>query len=158
MPKVSIDYRFSQRFKAPASEVFAWAIDYDAGDIERMGMKGKRKVARVCDGVVLLTDTVVRSNGTSVVNKKLVRIDATRMRWTNTSLVGPIQHSQFLYEIVPEGDGACRLDFTGLQIEELEPSSKEAIAARAKVVRREDSALWKTLAAAFVADRKAALR
>lgn len=157
MPKVSVSYSFSQRFKAPANEVFAWATDYDAGDIERMGFKGKRNVARVCDGAIVLTDTVIGPKG-KVRKKKLVRIDAQRLRWTNTHLVSPVQHSQFLYEIVAEGESACRLDFTGLQLEELEPSSKKAVKARARELKREDSALWKNLARAFAAERKQASR
>ncbi len=153
MPKVSVSYQFSQRFKAPANEVFAWATDYDPGDLERMGFQGKRNVALVCDGAVLLTDTVVRPDGTKVRKKKLVRIDAQRMRWTNTHLASPIRHSQFWYEIVPEGDAACRLDFTGLQLEEME-DSKKAVSARAKELKHEDSELWKNLARAFAAERK----
>ncbi len=157
MPKVSVSYRFSQLFKAPASEVFAWATDYDVGDIERMGFKGKRNVSPLCDGAVVLSDTVIGPDGTKFRKKKLVRIDARRMRWTNTHLAGPLRHSQFLYEVVPESETSCRLDFTGLQLEDLEPSSK-AIAARAKELRREDSALWKNLARAFASERKQASR
>jgi hypothetical protein len=154
MGKISVDYRFSQRFKAPASEVFAWAIDYDAQDLERMGVSGTRSIARLCESSVVLTDTVVRGDGTKIRKKKLVRIDPGRMRWTNTHLAGPLLHSQFFYEIVPEGESACRLDFTGLQLEEIDPASKKAVAARARELRREDSALWKNLARAFAAERK----
>ena len=156
MPPASISFRFSQRFKSPAREVYDWATDYDPQDIVRMGHSGKRKIARVCNETLILTDTYHYEDGTKVSKKKLIRLDPAGLRWTNTHLTGPNQHSQFLYELIPEGETACRLDFTGMQILELEDASKREVAERARQLKREDATSWKNLARAFASERKQA--
>ncbi len=158
MPQVSISFRFSQRFNSPAREVYEWATDYDPEDFVRMGHSGKRKIARVCNETLILTDTFEGEDGAKITKKKLVRLDPAGLRWTNTHLTGPNQHSQFLYELIPEGESACRLDFAGMQILELEDASKRAVAACSRQLRREDSITWKNLARAFASERKQASR
>jgi len=88
-----------------------------------------------------------------VVKVKLVHLLPERWSWTNTYLSGPTRHSQFLYQLVPEGRGQCRLRFTGLQVERVARSvTPAAVARRARELAREDSAMWRHLAAAMRRD------
>lgn len=153
MPLVAIDYRFSQRFAVPAAEAYAWATDYTSGDIEILGFRGRRKVEELCRGAFLLTDTIVRDDGTRVVKRKLVRLYPERLSYVNTHIAGPNKYSQFFYEMVPEGKNASRLDFTGREVLPLErqPGARER-AAMARRIRGEDAAMWKRIARAMARD------
>jgi hypothetical protein len=73
--------------------------------------------------------------------------------WTNTRISDPGKYSQFIYQIVPEGKNASRLDYNGAQIEEREkvPLSSE-IAAMSEKIAEEDSQAWVNLAAAMEKD------
>lgn len=115
MVAVSIKYEFSQHFRVPAAEAFAWATDYSPNDHALMGVKGKRKSTRVSDGAIILDDTT-QSSGKTVNKKKLIRLDPGRMSYFNVHLTGPTKHSLYFYRIVPDGEGESRLDYTGYEI------------------------------------------
>ena len=146
MPLVAFDYRFRTRLPASADAAYRWATDYAPDDWRRMGRDGTRRIRLLAPETILLTDRV-RVDGRFVTKVRLVRLRPRARAWTNTHLAGPSRHSQFLYRIVPQGRRASRLEFVGLQVE---PSarrlSRAALAARARVVAREDAALWRRLA------------
>jgi hypothetical protein len=152
MPQVSVFFTFSQRFGFPAVEAFRWATDYRPQDIELMGKRGRRRITRVCNDTYVLTDTFLKEGGGSVSKRKLVRVYPERLAWTNTHLTGPNRHSQFLYEVLPDGKNASRLLFTGQQIETVETIADRQVRALAARIRKEDAAAWKNLARAMAAD------
>ena len=126
--------------------------------MKRLGRKGRRKIEHLNEDTLLLTDTFVMEDGGRVAKQKLICLYPERLSWTNTHTKGPSRHSQFLYEIVPEGEDACRLDFTGRQIVSLDAIDARQKAQLASDLRREDSAMWKQLARAMAADFGAAGR
>jgi hypothetical protein len=115
MVAVSIRYEFSQHFRVPAAEAFRWCTDYSPDDHTLMGLKGNRKFRRVADGTMVLDDTIY-SAGRAVRKTKLVRIDPKRMTYYNIHLTGPTKHSLYFYQIVPDGEGESRLDYTGYEV------------------------------------------
>ena len=153
MPAASVAYHFSQRFPCPARELFEWATDFDGEDLARMGHPGTRKVRWLCNDTVVLTDAAPGASGKKVIKTKLVRIYRRQRTWTNTHLSGPNVHSQFLYQIVEEAPERCRLDFSGLQMVEVERADRKTLQALAKQIRADDSASWRALAAAKKAGR-----
>jgi hypothetical protein len=146
---VSIRYEFSQHFRVPAEEAYAWCTDYTPNDHALMGLKGNRRFKRLADGTLLLHDTM-HSAGKAVRKKKLVRLDSKRMTYYNIHLTGPTKHSLYFYQIVPDGDGESRLDYTGYEVyyPKKAPSKKELaeIAEAESVVWRQD---WGNLAKAM---------
>jgi hypothetical protein len=112
-----------------------------------MHENAKREILRITETTLVLTDVYDDKNG-SIKKQKLVHLYPNRLTWTSTHLTGPNKYSQFLYEIVPEGKRASRLDFTGLHIEynNEEKFDKEEIKLLASKLRKEDSAAWKLLA------------
>jgi hypothetical protein len=106
---------YSQHFNVPPSEAFAWCTDYDPGDHARMGLNGRRRFTRLAEDTVLLDDTVYRGNK-PVRKTKLVKTDAKRMTYYNVHLTGPTRNSLYLYQIVPDGNGESRLDYTGYEV------------------------------------------
>lgn len=149
MSATSLRYSFSQHFDVPPAEAFAWSVDYRPDDHKLMGRKGTRKIAWISDDAVVLTDTVETGTG-RVTKERLVRIYPDRLSWTNTHLSGPNQHSQFLYEIVPDRGGS-RLNFTGLQLNYQKMSKRDA-ERLAKQYAKEDAELWVRLAGAMERD------
>ncbi len=141
-----IRYSFSQTFDVPAKQAFRWCVDYKADDWKRMGKNGMRKIRRLNEDTLILTDTVV-TDGQSVTKRRLVRLNSNRLAWTNTHVDGPNKHSQFWYQIVPLGRNRSRLDFTGLQVNyaKRRPSASK-VAALARKIRKEDSGVWVLLA------------
>jgi hypothetical protein len=152
MPNYTVHFGFSQRFPFPAAEAYEWCTDYDPGDIALEGMKGVRRVEWTDDDTVILTDTV-DSDGRKITKVKVVRLYPKLLMWTNTRISGPGKYSQFIYQIVSEGENASRLDYNGAQIEEAEkiPSSSK-VAAMSKNIAEEDSQAWVNLAAAMKKD------
>ncbi|MHB8565556.1 MAG: hypothetical protein ACYC7D_04280 [Nitrososphaerales archaeon] len=143
----TIRYEFSQHFAVPALKAYKWATDYDPGDLALMRWNGKREVTWIDKRTVVLTETT-RRNGRRIRKKKLVRLNPERLSWTNTHLTGLTKYSQFLYDIVPEGKNASRLNFTGLQLEYGNKSPKGMVSR----LRKEDSGTWKLLAKAMEKD------
>jgi hypothetical protein len=115
-------------------------------------MKGVRRAEWTDDDTVILTDTV-DSDGRKTTKAKVVRLYPELLMWTNTRISDPGKYSQFIYQIISEGENASRLDYNGAQIEEAEkiPSSSE-IATMSKKLTEEDSQAWVNLAAAMKKD------
>ncbi|MBM3897571.1 MAG: hypothetical protein FJ358_03485 [Thaumarchaeota archaeon] len=128
-----------------ADDAFKWCTDYGENDFSLMGMKGSRQIEKVSDDVIILIDKIFK-NEKFVVKKKLVRLDAKKLFWSNTHLAGPNKHSQFLYQINPVGQKS-KLEFIGLQVNysKTKPTSKEIISLQRKL-KNDDSTIWKRLA------------
>jgi hypothetical protein len=153
----SVQYRFSQPFDFPAEMAYRWCIDFAPDDWARMGKEGTRKITRINEDALILTDTVISKTGdgkkgqgrrAKVTKQRLVRIYPERMEWTNTHLTGPNKHSQFWYQIVAEDENRSRLDFTSLQINYYQGKrpSPEKITDMAAELKVEDSRTWQLLA------------
>lgn len=154
MESYSVHYKFSIHFKFPAQEVYRWCTDFQGGDITLMNEKGRRHVRRINEDTLILTDTVIGEGGETT-KKRLVRLYPELLFWTNTRLSADGRHSQFLYQIVPEGEGCSRLEFTGSQVYYSgEKPSAERIASMAEELSKEDSRAWKALAKAMEKDLK----
>ena len=106
----SVSYAFNQLLAAPAEVAFDWCTDYQPYDISLMKEKGTRKIEKLADDAILLTETAPKNNRT-IKKTKLVRLNKRSLSWTNTHVAGPNRHSQFLYRIVPEGRKRSRLYF-----------------------------------------------
>lgn len=149
MPLVAFNYRFTVTLPASAEAAYRWATDYRPDDPTRMGQVGRRRIDRLAEGTVLLTDTVRTERGT-VTKKRLVRLRPRQHSWTNTHLAGPMRHSQFLYRIVPRGSRRSTLEFVGLQVEHTPRTlSAGELDRRARTVAREDKATWRRLVRAM---------
>jgi hypothetical protein len=156
MAPYSTRYGFSQRFKVPAGEAYRWATDYQPDDWSLMGKKGKRGIKRLSGNAIILTDRIYGDDGRYVSKRRLVLLYPERRSWTNTHLGGPNKHSQFLYEIIPEGKNSSRLDFTGFQInyDAQGEASPEKVESLAHKLREDDVATWRLLAKAMERDLK----
>ena len=146
----SVRYRFSQRFDAPPKKAYEWCTDYRTDDWTIMGKNGKRKIERLNEDTIILTDTYAGKNG-PVTKQRLVRLSPESLAWTNTHVGGPNLHSQFWYQIVPEGKGS-RLDFTGLQVNYGRRPSVKKVAKLSEELAKEDSGMWLLLAEAMHKD------
>jgi hypothetical protein len=93
----------------------------------------------------MLTDALHTVSG-SIEKQKLVQLYPDQLFWVNTHLTGPNRHSQFLYQISPDGKGGSYLDFTALHLEYESKEDTETLAAR---LCRADSDMWKLLAKAM---------
>jgi hypothetical protein len=149
---VSIRYHFTQRFRVPAVNAYRWCTDYEPGDLALMNERGKRTISWISEDAVILVEDLIHA-GRHVKKTKLVRLNPEKMSWTNTHIAGPNEHSQFIYEIFPEGSGSSRLEFTGLQINygraKVPPDELESIR---RELTEEDAASWKLLAKAMEED------
>jgi hypothetical protein len=112
---VSIRYEFSQHFRVPAPDAFAWCTDYTPDDHELMGLKGRRRFTRLTEETLLLDD-VIYSGAKGVRKTKIVKLDPKRLTYYNFHLTGPNRHSLYFYEMVPDGEGESRLDYTGYEV------------------------------------------
>jgi hypothetical protein len=159
MPFQRFTYQFTQRLAAPRAQAYRWATDYRASDLELGGLKATRKVERLGENVVLLTDSFDEDpfdsrRGSRTTKVKLVHLYPDRWAWVSTHVAGPVKHSQFLYELTPLGSKACTLHFTGSQVERVtRPLPPSAVALRARQLRREDSQLWVRLAGALASEK-----
>jgi hypothetical protein len=145
----TVYYGFTQPFRVSAREAFAWCTNYDPNDHELEGIEGKRKIVRISDNAVMLEDTFP-SEGKSITKKKIVNIYPEKLFWSSVHISGPSKYSQFLYQIVEEGEHSSKIEFTGFQVvyEEKTPSRSE-ITKIAKRLQKEDSVAWKHLAKAM---------
>jgi len=150
----SIRYSFSQQFTVTAQQAFRWCTDFSPQDPKLMGLDGAlREVIQVSEGTVVLKETYP-TNGGTVVKEKLVQLYPGRHMWTSTHLSGPNRHSQFIYEIQPEGTEASRLDFTACHLEykdQMTPQEAEELAGQ---LRSFDMEVWRRLASALHKDLK----
>ncbi|HXW36925.1 MAG TPA: hypothetical protein VEJ36_03345 [Nitrososphaerales archaeon] len=157
MDSYPVRYRFSQSFDVPAEAAYRWCIDYRPDDWGRMGKKGTRRIRRINEDTIILTDTVESESG-PVTKRRLVRLHPERLAWTNTHLGGPNRHSQFWYQIVSLGRGRSKLEFTGLQVNYGRRPSPSEIAAIARELRKDDSNMWVLLAKEMSKDKHGASR
>ena len=145
----SVRYAFNQSLAAPANVAFDWCTDYQPYDFAIMKEEGTRRIRKINDDTIVLTETV-RKRNRLIRKTKLVRLNKPSLSWTNTHISGPTRHSQFLYKIVPEGKARSRLYFQGLLVH----YSRTALTCRdlnkiARRERRRDSRVWRHLAAAL---------
>ena len=147
---ISVRYHFTQRFSISAQEAFDWCIDFGSQDHKLMGDKtAERQINHFSDGVIILKDSFQSPAGT-IEKQKLVLLYPNQHKWASTHLTGPNKHSQFLYQITPQGKNASVLTFTALHIEYDEKADAKLLAER---LCKEDSCAWKLLADAMVEDR-----
>ena len=151
---IPIFYSFTQRFNLPAREAYAWCTDYAPGDHALMGDENAgRRIERFTERTFILTDTFNLGTANPVEKRKLVQLYPETLFWTCTHISGPARHSQFLYQIVAEGDDASRIEFTGLFIDYADEDATGADAVRlAGEECAADAAAWKLLAAAMERD------
>jgi hypothetical protein len=155
MPLQRVTYHFTTKLAAPRPKAYRWATDYRPTDFRLGGLQATRKVERLAENLILLTDSFDEDPfdsraGARTVKVKLVHLYPDRWAWTSTHVSGPAQYSQFLYELTPRGSRASTLHFTGNQVERVTARpSRASIAQRARELRREDSQLWVRLAAAL---------
>ena len=143
----SIKYSFTQDFRVSTDRAYQWCTSYDPIDPELMHETGKRKIKRLSEDAIILSDTV-KTDRDTMTKTKLVRLNPTEKSWTSTHVSGPIKYSQFLYKITPTGKDRSRLTFVGLQLEPRDMPKKE-VAALTRKIRAEDSDAWKLLAKAM---------
>lgn len=155
MPFQRLTYHFTTKLAASRPRAYRWATDYRPTDLRLGGLKATRKVERVAENLILLTDSFDvdpfdSRRGARTEKTKLVHLYPERWAWTSTHVSGPARYSQFLYELTPRGPTACTLHFTGSQVERVDRvPTRSQLARRARELRREDSQLWVRLAAAF---------
>jgi len=136
----SIKYEFSQRFRVPAAEAYAWCTDYSPQDHTLMGVKGKRKATHLTEDTVILEDTIF-SGGKAVQKRKLIRLDPGRLRYYNFHLTGPTRNSLYTYHIVPDGEGESMLEYTGYEV--WYPRKAPSKGQLAEIAKAEDAS-WRT--------------
>ena len=158
MPFQRLTYRFTTKLAAPRPWAYRWATDYRSDDFKLSGLKATRKVEKLTEDLVLLTDSFDEDpfdprRGARTVKVKLVHLFPDRWMWTSTHVSGPAQYSQFLYELTPRGPVACTLHFTGNQVEPINRRPTPAsITRRTQELKREDSQLWARLSAALASE------
>jgi hypothetical protein len=145
----SVKYTFNQPLPVPADVAFNWCTDYKPNDLEMMKEKGERRILRITSDTILLTETT-RKRNRLIRKTKLVRLNKPALAWTNTHVAGPNRHSQFLYEIVPEGRSRSQLRFKGLLVHYSKRALRpEQLRKIARAERQTDSTAWHHLAAAL---------
>jgi|WetSurMetagenome_2_1015567.scaffolds.fasta_scaffold75238_1 hypothetical protein len=148
---IPVRYHFTQRFSVSAKEAFDWCTDFDSQDHMLMGDKAaERQITYIADGVIILKDSFASFSG-AIEKQKLVLLYPKEYKWTSTHLTGPNKHSQFLYQITPQGKDASVLTFTALHLEYDEKEDAKLLAER---LCKEDAYAWKLLAAAMAEDKK----
>ena len=151
MPIQRVTYRFTVRLPAGRRAAYEWATDYRSDDFGIMGFRGGRKVERLANGLILLTDSFDAdpfdaNAGTRTTKVKLVHLFPERWAWTATHVAGPARFSQFLYQLTPNGRQSCILEFRGNQVEHVRRvPTTSSLRRRARELRREDSQLWHRL-------------
>jgi hypothetical protein len=136
-------YHFTQRLSVSALEAFDWCTGFSSQDHLLMGYKmAERQINHLADGVIILKDSFHSLAGT-IEKQKLLLLYSDQYKWTSTHLTGPNKHSQFLYQITPQGKDTSVLTFTALHLEYTEKADAELLAER---LCKEDSAAWKLLA------------
>ena len=112
---VSGRYHVSQHFRVPAQVAYEWCTDYSPQDHVLMGQKGKREWKRISSDTIILND-VTYAKGKPVRRRKLVRLDPANLTYYNVHLNGPGKDSLFVYQIIPDGEGESRLEFSAFKV------------------------------------------
>ena len=150
----SVKYGFTQHFTIPARKAYNWCVDYKPYDLSLMHQGGSRRIRKLTDDAVLLSETTF-ANGKAVKKTKLVRLNQRRLSWSNTHVSGPFLHSQFLYQISPVGKNRSKLEFDGLLLVYSNVRlSREKIKRIAKEERLQDSTSWRHLAKAMAEEMR----
>ncbi len=148
----TIRYHFSQRFAASAQAAYEWCTDYSPSDHAIMAHKdAKREVTWLTDATVLLRDVFAGSNNV-VEKEKLVHLYPDQLIWVSTHLSGPIKYSQFIYQIVADGNSGSHLDFNAAYIENLENPTPKDLKQLSDKLCKADSDTWRLIAAAMEKD------
>lgn len=145
MDTYSVHYKFSQRFDFSAEAAFAWSADYDEGDMARLGRNGTRKIEKINNDTLILTDTAFTGRKTDV-KKRMIRIYPELLMLVNTRISAADRYSQFIYQFVPEGENRSRLDFFGAHVLYDKKPSQSKVADLARRMAEDDAAIWKRLA------------
>jgi hypothetical protein len=141
-----VRYTFTKRFSVSAKKAFQWCTSFDPSDHLLMGNpNAQRQIFPLVDGALILKDIYSSSEGT-VEKQKLVVLYPDQLTWTSTHLTGPNKHSQFLYQITPQGKTNSVLTFTAMHLENDEKADAKALAER---LCREDAGVWAFLAGAM---------
>ena len=147
-----VNYKFSQRFRVPAKQAYKWCTNYQPTDLSLMNEEGQRKIRKVTEDTVILTETL-NHNGKRIRKIKLVKLNPRNMSWYNIQILGPNKNSAFIYQIVPEGKTRSKLTYNGFLVVyskvEFTPSRIKKIANHEK---RADANAWKLLARAMEKD------
>jgi hypothetical protein len=139
----SVQYSFRQPFRVSAERAYRWCTDFGPADGALFSQPTKRTVRRLSEDTLVLID-VTRPAGRLRRIRRLVRLDPTRRRWTNTHLDGPFRYSQYWYAIVADGANRSHLEFQGLRVEPLSRSlSREAAEKLAARLRQADAGEWR---------------
>jgi hypothetical protein len=158
MPLQRVSYHFSTNLAAGRPRAYRWATDYRSNDFELSDINATRKVEKLANDLILLTDSFKADPfsarpGSPTVKVKLVHLFPDEWKWSSTHVAGPAKYSQFLYELTPRGPGASILHFSGNQVESVaRRPTPSSIRLRAQELRREDSQLWVRLSAALARD------
>jgi hypothetical protein len=148
MKSYVVKYKFSQNFIFPAEEAYKWCTDFHSDDWARMNVDGERKIKQVNEETILLTDTISGTAG-KVTKKRLVRLFPERLFWTNTRISLDGRYSQFLYQIVSDGEKASHIDFTGSEVFYGGEPSHAEMEKIAEKLAESDASVWKALATAM---------
>ena len=143
---LSIRYQFTQSFLAPAKKAFEWCTDFCQSDYVLMGEESaERQIIHLGENTIILKDVFYSAKG-SIEKEKLVALYPEQLFWISTHLTGPNKHSQFLYQILPNGKSASILNFTALHLEYAEETNAKLLAEQ---LCGEDTQAWKLLAKAM---------
>ncbi len=150
----SVTYQFTQPLSLPARQAYEWCTNYQPDDLALMKEKGQRKIQRITQDTIILTEEI--SSGRKKIRKtKLVKLDPAELSWYNVHIAGPNRHSTFLYKIRPDGKTRSRLTFTGLfVVYDKPPPTARKLRQIAYREKRYDANAWKQLARAMTADKK----
>lgn len=148
---ISIYYRFQQRFRVSAREAFVWCTNYAPDDHALMAEENAiRKVESLTGRTVILTDTFLVGTESRVEKQKLVQLYPEMLLWTSTHLSGPAMHSQFIYQIIAQGEHESCLDFTGIFLDHTHEALRESdIVSLTEKECKNDQAAWELLAKAM---------
>jgi len=148
-----LDYEFRQRFRVPAAKSFRWCLDFSPNDVALSAGHVSRAVTWTSPRTLILDDRFQKPNGERVHKVKLVQVYPENRSWVSTHIAGPMRHSQFRYQIVPDGANASALIFQGRELR-WQGRKLTAAATRklAQQVCREDSGSWQEFAAAMESD------
>lgn len=147
----SVYYTFSQEFDFPAKDAFDWSMDYKEDDLERMGLRGSRKIERLNDETLVVTDTYF-GRGKRISKRRLIRIYPELLTMVNTRISEANRYSQFIYKFVPLDNSRSRLDFSGSHVFYERNPGPSKIKSLANKMASEDSTIWKNLARAMKED------
>ena len=141
----SVHYSFVQSFKFSAEEAYEWSMDYRTNDFELMGKRATRKIDRINEDTLVLTDTFLQEKGRPVVKRRLIRMYPELLMMVNTRISPDNIHSQFLYQFEDDGKGGSFLRFTGSHVFYGRRPTPAKLAALASDMKKEDSAIWVNL-------------